>query len=77
MDKEKGRCLVLWKTVPEWAEAIGAWVLSDGHQDSVFSLEDLSSGDDVLGTGLTAAYFFATKYIFATISSITKSSGHR
>ena len=60
LDKEKGRCLILWKTVPEWAEAVGSWVQSCGHQDSVFSLEDLSSGDDVQGTGGIAAFWPAS-----------------
>ena len=42
---------MLWKTIAEWADAIQSWVSSYGQQDSVFAIEELSSGDDVQGTG--------------------------
>lgn len=51
LDKDKSRCLVLWKTIAEWADVIQRWVSSYGQQDSVFAIEELSSGDDVQGTG--------------------------
>lgn len=42
---------MLWKTIAEWADAIQSWVSIYGQQDSVFAIEELSSGDDVQGTG--------------------------
>ena len=51
LDKDKMRCVVLWKTHPEWASTIAAWARDCGHTDSVVTLEELSSGDDVDGTG--------------------------
>ena len=37
--------------VEEWAQCIQAWAQTYGVSDSVMLLEDLSSGDDVRGTG--------------------------
>lgn len=37
--------------INEWAQVILAWSRTYGVQDSVMLLEDLSSGDDVRGTG--------------------------
>lgn len=51
LDKDKTRCIILWKTHPEWASTIIAWARDCGHTDSVVTLEELSSGDDVDGTG--------------------------
>lgn len=52
LDKEKNRCLILWKTPKEWAAAIYDWARSFGLNDSVFTIDDLSAGDEVQGTEL-------------------------
>lgn len=51
LDKQQHRCLILWKSRPEWAAVIADWAGDIGHIDSVVALEDLSSGDDVADTG--------------------------
>jgi hypothetical protein len=51
LDKEKQRCLVLWKKVGEWADTIYSWARSVGMEDGVTTVEELSSGDDVKDTG--------------------------
>ena len=51
LDKEKTRCLILWRTIPEWSDYIQSWVQEYGLQDSVFDLAELSVGDEVRGTG--------------------------
>ena len=51
LDKDKTRCLVLWRTIPEWSDYIQSWVQDYGLQDSVFDLAELSVGDEVRGTG--------------------------
>ena len=51
LDKEKTRCLMLWRTIPEWSEYIQTWVQTSGLHDSVFDLAELSVGDEVQGTG--------------------------
>ena len=55
LDKEKTRCLILWRPIPEWSDYIQAWVQSSGLQDSVFDLAELSVGDEVRGTGVLGA----------------------
>lgn len=52
LDKQQHRCLILWKSRPEWAGAIAEWARDTGQIDSVVALEDLSSGGDVAGTEL-------------------------
>jgi hypothetical protein len=37
--------------VEEWASVVLGWAQTYGVSDSVMLLEDLSSGDDVRGTG--------------------------
>jgi ESCRT-II complex subunit VPS25 len=44
--------LVLWRSVPEWGDVIYSWALDTGLKDSVVTLEELSSGEDVRGTEL-------------------------
>ncbi len=55
LDKNKSRCLVLWKTHAEWADAIYDWARTFGLNDSVVTIDDLSAGDDVEGTGALLA----------------------
>ena len=51
LDKGQQRCLVLWKTLAEWAGALHGFARDFGLQDSVMTLDELSSGDEVRGTG--------------------------
>lgn len=51
LDKDKVRCLIYWKTPAEWASTIAAWARDCALIDSVVTLEELSSGEDVAGTG--------------------------
>ncbi|KAL6748668.1 subunit of ESCRT-II complex [Haematococcus lacustris] len=50
LDKSKRACFVLWKKVPEWANTIHSFVKTFGLSDTVMTLDELSSGDDVRGT---------------------------
>eukprot|EP00798_Chlamydomonas_sp_ICE-L_P009810 gene9810-7698_t len=52
LDKTKRRCLILWRKIPEWAAAIQGFVQTYGLGDTVMTLDELSSGDDVRGTDL-------------------------
>jgi hypothetical protein len=49
--KAKVSALVLWRSVEQWAEVVAGWARSYGLQDSVMTVEELSSGDDVRHTG--------------------------
>jgi len=52
LDKDRVRCLILWKPIPAWANTIADWVQTYGQQDAVFSIHELSVGDDVQGSDL-------------------------
>jgi hypothetical protein len=41
----------MWKKLDAWAQAIYEWARSSGMQDSVMTIDELSSGDEVRGTG--------------------------
>ena len=45
--------MILWKTHAEWADAIYSWARGFGLNDSVLTVDDLSTGDDVESTGDT------------------------
>jgi hypothetical protein len=49
----KGRCLVLWRRLPDVAASIASWAASYGMSDSVMLLDELASGPEVAGTGAT------------------------
>lgn len=51
LDPGQHRCLMLWRPVAGWADAIHAWARGAGLEDSVTTVEELSSGDEVAGTG--------------------------
>lgn len=42
----------MWKTIPEWADAVFAWAVESGQQDGVVLLSELHSGEDVAGSEL-------------------------
>jgi hypothetical protein len=46
-------CLALLLQVDEWATAIADFVRTYGLSESVMTLDELSTGDDVRGTGAT------------------------
>ncbi len=51
LDKSKRQALVLWRKIPEWAATIYSFVKTYGLGDSVMVVDELSTGDDVRGTG--------------------------
>ena len=51
LDKERRQCLVLWKKLEEWANTLYSFVRELGMQESVMTVDELSSGDEVAGTG--------------------------
>eukprot|EP00898_Chlorokybus_atmophyticus_P005930 jgi/Chlat1/6338/Chrsp44S05905 len=52
LDKSRRKCLVLWRTVDEWANIIYTWVRDSALADSVVTLDEMISGDDTIGTEL-------------------------
>ncbi|KAG2499685.1 hypothetical protein HYH03_002620 [Edaphochlamys debaryana] len=52
LDKSKRQCLILWKRIDEWVAVLLDFVRTYGLSDSVMTLDELSSGDDVRGTDL-------------------------
>ncbi|CAL8471116.1 g10658 [Coccomyxa elongata] len=55
LDKSQQQCLVLWKKLGEWADVLYSTIRQFGLQDSVMTLDELSSGDDVKDTELEGA----------------------
>ena len=51
LDKQQRYCLVLWKTIEEWAGVVSDWAAGSGMADEVVTLDELSRGDEVRGTG--------------------------
>ncbi|KAK9838829.1 hypothetical protein WJX74_004071 [Apatococcus lobatus] len=52
LDSGHHQCLILWKRLDEWAAALLEWARSSGMEDSVTTVEELLSGDEVRGTEL-------------------------
>ncbi|GAA6091854.1 vacuolar protein-sorting-associated protein 25, partial [Tachysurus ichikawai] len=46
IDKNKTRCLIMWRRPEEWGKLIYQWVSKNGLVNSVFTLYELSNGDD-------------------------------
>ncbi|KAJ8264608.1 hypothetical protein GJAV_G00151240 [Gymnothorax javanicus] len=46
IDKNKTRCLIMWRRPEEWGKLIYQWVSGNGMVNSVFTLYELSNGDD-------------------------------
>ena len=51
VDKGRRQCLVLWKKPEGWADTVYSLVRGLGMQESVMTVDELSSGDEVAGTG--------------------------
>ncbi|KAG7253543.1 hypothetical protein CRUP_031899, partial [Coryphaenoides rupestris] len=49
LDKNKSRCLVMWRRPEEWGKLIYQWVSKIGMVNSVFTLYELTNGDDTEG----------------------------
>ncbi len=54
LDKSQQQCLVLWRKLGEWADVLYSTIRQFGLQESVMTLDELSSGDDVKDTGVAA-----------------------
>ncbi|KPP61996.1 vacuolar protein-sorting-associated protein 25-like [Scleropages formosus] len=46
IDKSKTRCLIMWRQPEEWGKLIYQWVSRNGMINSVFTLYELSNGED-------------------------------
>uniref|UniRef100_A0A8C7E990 Vacuolar protein-sorting-associated protein 25 n=1 Tax=Nothoprocta perdicaria TaxID=30464 RepID=A0A8C7E990_NOTPE len=46
LDKNKSSFLVLWRRPEDWGRLIYQWVVKNGLTNSVFTLYELTSGDD-------------------------------
>ncbi len=51
LDGRQSRYLVLWRPLAAWADAIYTWARGAGLEDSVTTVDELSAGDEVAGTG--------------------------
>ena len=47
---------MLWMKLEQWADAVYAFARASGLQDSVMTLDELSSGDEARGTGGPACW---------------------
>uniref|UniRef100_A0A673GDH6 Vacuolar protein-sorting-associated protein 25 n=1 Tax=Sinocyclocheilus rhinocerous TaxID=307959 RepID=A0A673GDH6_9TELE len=52
LDKNKSRCLIMWRRPEEWGKLIYQWVSKNGMVNSVFTLYELSNGDDTEKEGI-------------------------
>lgn len=57
LDKGQQQCLILWHKLDAWAQIIYEWARNSGLQDSVMTIDELSSGDEVQGTGKSRSPF--------------------
>ena len=48
--KTKRTFLVLWRPLPEWADILYSWAVSNGLKDSVVTVDEMQRGEDVRGT---------------------------
>mmetsp|Transcript_44713 Transcript_44713/g.71777 ORF Transcript_44713/g.71777 Transcript_44713/m.71777 type:complete len:199 (+) Transcript_44713:122-718(+) len=51
-DPRRRRCLVLWRTIPAWAELMYAWAMEYGYQGQVVTVDEVREGStagDALG----------------------------
>ncbi|XP_051894345.1 vacuolar protein-sorting-associated protein 25 [Pristis pectinata] len=49
IDKNKTRCLIMWRRPEEWGKLVYQWVSKNGLTNSVFTFYELSNGDDTEG----------------------------
>ena len=66
---EKSMCLVMWNSLDEWAKLVYKWAQSCSHIGNVFTLYDLTQGDETTGEefhGVDPKVFYR---IIATLQS--------
>ena len=51
LDREQQLCLILWKKLDAWAQTVYEWARGAGMEDSVMTVDELSSSDETRGTG--------------------------
>ncbi|XP_067825009.1 vacuolar protein-sorting-associated protein 25 [Heptranchias perlo] len=49
IDKNKTRCLIMWRRPEEWGKLLYQWVSKNGMTNSVFTFYELSNGEDTEG----------------------------
>ncbi|XP_033618957.1 vacuolar protein-sorting-associated protein 25 isoform X2 [Fukomys damarensis] len=49
LDKNKSSFLIMWRRPEEWGKLIYQWVSRSGQNNSVFTLYELTSGEDTEG----------------------------
>lgn len=57
LEKTQSSCLILWKKLDAWAQTIHEWARNNGMEDSVMTVDELSSGPEVMGTGKHSLLF--------------------
>uniref|UniRef100_A0A8C7TQQ5 Vacuolar protein-sorting-associated protein 25 n=1 Tax=Oncorhynchus mykiss TaxID=8022 RepID=A0A8C7TQQ5_ONCMY len=72
LDKNKTRCLVMWRRPEEWGKLIYQWVSKNGMVNTVFTLYELANGDDTESEG--TATDMCISDIFPSILYITGST---
>ena len=66
---EKSTCLIMWNSLEEWAKLVYRWAQSCSHIGNVFTLYDLTQGDETTGEefhGVDSKVFYR---IIATLQS--------
>mmetsp|Transcript_15673 Transcript_15673/g.39076 ORF Transcript_15673/g.39076 Transcript_15673/m.39076 type:complete len:183 (-) Transcript_15673:146-694(-) len=54
--KTKRQCMIYWRKVPEWADMIHSFVRTYGLGGSVMLVDELRTGEDVMGTDLAGLH---------------------
>lgn len=52
LDKNKRQCLIFWRKLADWVDIIYEFAQTYGLKDSVMTVDELATGDDVRGTEL-------------------------
>ncbi|XP_057631234.1 vacuolar protein-sorting-associated protein 25 isoform X2 [Chionomys nivalis] len=56
LDKNKSSFLIMWRRPEEWGKLIYQWVSRSGQNNSVFTLYELTSGEDTEDEGLCVLF---------------------
>ena len=51
LDSNQRTSLILWHTAEQWADIVYSWARSVGLEESVTTIDELTAGDEVQGTG--------------------------
>ncbi|KAG6540906.1 hypothetical protein Mapa_017700 [Marchantia paleacea] len=52
LDKGHRKCLILWRTITDWANLILQFVKENGYEDGVMTLDEIRTGDETRGTDI-------------------------